>query len=92
MILGAFGEAVDSTGSLEVKLEPDDRIVIYTDGISEAFDARGEMLGTEGLEEIVRKSSALPAQAMKEAILNDVAAWQNGSPTDDMSLLLAHVL
>lgn len=86
MILGVFGEAVDRAGSVEVKLEADDRIVIYTDGITEAFDARGEMLGTEGLEEIVRNRSALPAHTMKQAILNDVAAWRNGSPTDDMSL------
>ena len=91
MILGAFGEAVDTTGSLEVELETDDRVVIYTDGITEVFDARGEMLGTEGLGEVVRQCSALPAHAMKQAILNGVAAWRNGSPTDDVSLVVAHI-
>jgi len=35
MILGALPEAVDVTTTLEVQLQPDDRIVLYTDGITE---------------------------------------------------------
>jgi PAS domain S-box-containing protein len=91
MILGALPEAVDATANLEVQLQPDDRIVLYTDGITEVFNSRGEMLGIEGVEEIVRQTSSLPAHEMKQGILDGVAAWREGPPTDDVSLMLAHV-
>ena len=91
MILGALPEAVGPESAMEVQLQPDDRIVIYTDGITEVFDTRGEMLGIPGVQEIVRQTSFLPAQEMKKAILKGVAAWRKGPPTDDVSLLVVHV-
>jgi PAS domain S-box-containing protein len=91
MILGALRDAVDFTTSMEIGLQPDDRLVLYTDGISEVFNSRGEMLGIAGVQEIVRKASSLPAAEMKQAILDDVAAWRAGPPTDDVSLMLVHV-
>lgn len=91
MILGAFPEAVDATTNLEVQLQPDDRVVLYTDGITEVFNFRGEMLGIEGVREIVRQTSFLPPHKMKQGILDGVAAWRQGSPTDDVSLMLVHV-
>src|ERR1700688_406016 len=59
-ILGALPDAVDTTPSLELQLEPGDRIVLYTDGITEVFNSREEMLGIEGIREIVRQTAALP--------------------------------
>ena len=91
MILGALPDAVDVTTSLEVQLEPDDRILLYTDGITEVFNSRGEMLGIPGVQEIVRQTSSRPAHEMKQAILDGVAAWREGQPTDDVSLMLVHV-
>jgi len=91
MILGALPDAVDVTSGLEVQLQPDDRVLLYTDGITEAFNPRGEMLGIEGVQEIVRQTSSLPPDQMKEGILDGVAAWRQGPPTDDVSLVLVHV-
>jgi phosphoserine phosphatase RsbU/P len=91
MILGALPDAVDATANQEVELQPDDRIVLYTDGITEVFNSRGEMLGIEGVQEIVRKTSSLPAHEMKQGILDGVAAWREGPPTDDVSLMLVHL-
>jgi phosphoserine phosphatase RsbU/P len=91
MILGALPDAVDATVNLEVQLQPDDRIVLYTDGITEVFNSSGEMLGVEGVREIVRRTSSLPPREMKQGILDGVAAWREGPPTDDVSLMLVHV-
>lgn len=91
MILGALPDAVDPTANPEVQLQPDDRIVLYTDGITEVFNSTGEMLGIEGVQEIVRQTSSLPPHEMKQGILDGVAAWREGSPTDDVSLMLVHV-
>lgn len=91
MILGALPRAVDTAVNVEVQLQPDDRIVFYTDGITEVFNRNGDMLGVQGLQEIVDKSACLPAEKMKQGILNQVAAWRHGAPTDDESLVLVHV-
>lgn len=91
MILGALPKAVQMAADVEVELQPDDRILLYTDGISEVFNRQGEMLGISGVEEIVRKSSCLPGGEMKQGILNEVAAWRDGAPTDDAFLVLVHV-
>jgi PAS domain S-box-containing protein len=91
MVLGALPDAVDVTASLEVELRPDDRVLLYTDGITDAFNSRGEMLGVVGIQEIVGQTSSLPANEMKQGILDAVAAWREGPPTDDMSLMLVHL-
>jgi phosphoserine phosphatase RsbU/P len=91
MVLGALPEAVDVTTAPEVQLQADDRVILYTDGITEVFNSRGEMLGVEGVREIVRQASSLPAEQMKQGILDGVAAWREGPPTDDVSLMLVHV-
>jgi PAS domain S-box-containing protein len=91
MILGALPDAVHADVSQEVSLEPDDRIVFYTDGITEVFNSDGDMLGVNGVREIVRNASALPAEQMKQRILDSVAAWRSGPTTDDVSLIVVHV-
>ena len=92
MVLGALPEAVGPDAAIEVDLATGDRIFLYTDGISEVFDARGEMLGVEGVRNFVRQNSRLPLREMKRAILDKVAAWREGPPTDDISLVLAEVV
>jgi serine phosphatase RsbU (regulator of sigma subunit) len=91
MILGALPGAMENAPNLELELQPDGRILLYTDGITEVFNRQGEMLGISGGQEIVRKSSCLPGEEIKQGILNEVAAWRDGAPTDDASLLLVHV-
>src|SRR6202167_3057478 len=92
MVLGGLSDAVATEAAIEVDLNRGDRVVLYTDGISEVFDARGEMLGTEGVQKIVRETALLPFGDMQQALLNRVAAWRDGAPTDDMSLVLLEVL
>jgi serine phosphatase RsbU (regulator of sigma subunit) len=91
MVLGALPEAVEATTSVELQLQPDDRILLYSDGITEVFNSRGEMLGVSGVREIVRRVSLLPAEEMKQGILDAVDAWRQGPPTDDVSLMVVHI-
>jgi phosphoserine phosphatase RsbU/P len=91
MVLGGLPDAVGTETAIEVDLKKGDRVVLYTDGISEVFDTNGDMLGTEGVQKIVRETALLPFGDMQQAMLNRVAAWRDGAPTDDMSLVLVEV-
>ena len=88
MILGLFEDAVPADAIVETAVEAGDRVIIYTDGLTESFDSRHEMLGVDGLKEIVGEVSGLPLGEMKEQILNRVAAWRDGPAADDVSLVV----
>jgi hypothetical protein len=73
-------------------LEPGDRLLLYTDGITEARDADGEMFGTGRLIEHTERHVAegLPAPETLRRLAHAVAAHHDGRATDDATLLLAH--
>jgi sigma-B regulation protein RsbU (phosphoserine phosphatase) len=91
MVLGALPEAVGPEVTLDVDLVKGDRVVLYTDGITDVFNADGEMLGVPGVQKFVRETSLLPFNQMKQGILDRVAEWRDGPPTDDVSLVLMEV-
>jgi phosphoserine phosphatase RsbU/P len=91
MVLGALPDAVNGEAVLDVGLRRGDRVALYTDGITEVFDSQGEMLGIPGLQKIVREAALAPFAEMKRIILDQVAAWREGPPADDVSLVLVEV-
>jgi PAS domain S-box-containing protein len=91
MILGLFENAVGAESGVETNLQAGDRVVIYTDGLTESFNSEREMLGVDGLQEIVAEASTLPLAEMKNQILNRVAAWRHGHAQDDVSLVLLEI-
>jgi serine phosphatase RsbU (regulator of sigma subunit) len=92
MILGALSNAVCHEPATQVDLDPGDRILLFTDGITEVFDDREEMLGVQGLRNFVCECSLLPFDEMLPAILERVEAWRFGPFVDDVTLVLAEVL
>lgn len=91
MVLGLFEDAIDSDATVETALQAGDRIVMYTDGLTESFNSDGEMLGIGGFGEIVRDASSLSLTQMKQQILKQVANWRSGPAADDVSLVLVEV-
>jgi phosphoserine phosphatase RsbU/P len=91
LILGTLPDAVDADATLYAEIASGDRIVLYTDGITDVFNSRGEMLKVEGVQNIVRETALLPFNEMKQDILNRVAAWRDGPLVDDVSLVLVEV-
>jgi len=90
-ILGCLSEATPSEPSIEVELSPGDRLVLYTDGLVEVFNGLDDMLGVEGLEDLILQSATLPLADMQKTILDGVAAWRHGAVADDVSLVIVEV-
>jgi len=90
-ILGCLPDTVPSETADEIDLTTGDRVVIYTDGLVEVFNQRDEMLGVEGLEELVRQSAKRSLPEMRQAILDGVTAWRHGTLADDLSLVIVEL-
>jgi sigma-B regulation protein RsbU (phosphoserine phosphatase) len=90
-ILGLFENVVDADATIEAAIEAGDRVMIYTDGLTENFNMQREMLGVEGLAKIVREASHLALPEMKRQILDRVEAWRSGPATDDVSVVLVEI-
>jgi PAS domain S-box-containing protein len=90
-VLGLLPDAVGDDASVEVPVKAGDRVVIYTDGFTETFDAQKNMLGVDGLSDIVRETAKLPLADMKQEIVERVAAWRSGPAADDMSLVVVEI-
>ncbi len=75
--------------SKEFELAPDDVILLYTDGVTEAENHAQEQFGIENLMEILVKYHQLDATAIMERIMEDVYAFINGATIhDDISLMV----
>jgi PAS domain S-box-containing protein len=90
-ILGYLSKFAPSESVAEIALAPGDRLVLYTDGLVEVFNRSEDMLGVEGLQELVRQSATRALPEMKQAILEGAAAWSHGALADDVSLVVVEV-
>jgi len=87
--LGMFGEVRLADATLT--LAPGDVLVAYTDGLTEAFNADGEMFGDERLLQTVRALPTASAKELLEAIMAHVTTFTGGAPqSDDITLLVMH--
>jgi hypothetical protein len=76
----------------QATLGPGDRLILYSDGITEAMRPDGDFYGDDRLVEAVRAAGAAgPAtpKALVDSILNSVLAHEEGKPPmDDKTLLV----
>ncbi|MBW7903939.1 MAG: serine/threonine-protein phosphatase [Phycisphaerae bacterium] len=69
-------------------LSPGERLLLFTDGITETFNDRHEMFGTEGVDEALRRCSITP-DSMIQCVLTDLRAHQPASQLQDDRTLVA---
>jgi len=86
-VLGLFEDWACAIG--ESTLLPGDTLVLYTDGVTESFNDRGEEFGLGRLIESLRRHRDLRPQALLNAILHDVQAFSPEEQHDDITVLVA---
>ena len=76
----------------EIQLEPGDRLLLYTDGITEAHNTKNELYGEERLIETMESSKELSTEDTLENILKDVNDFATGMPQfDDMTMIVLSI-
>jgi sigma-B regulation protein RsbU (phosphoserine phosphatase) len=74
---------------VEITLQPGDLVMLYTDGITEAANPKGDEFGLERLEAVVQKYAQEPLVALAVAIETAVEVFADGTPFgDDRTLVM----
>jgi sigma-B regulation protein RsbU (phosphoserine phosphatase) len=69
-----------------------DVIVLYTDGITEAMDADGELFGDTALAHVLASQQHLDAAGIRERVLREVMAFVgDAEPHDDMTMVIIKI-
>jgi len=73
----------------ETALAAGEKIVIYTDGVTEAQNQQGEFFGRQRLRQVVAEHRADRCRGLHDAVQSAVAAFTEGAPqADDITLVV----
>jgi serine phosphatase RsbU (regulator of sigma subunit) len=86
-ILGRlFSETPLQEGTLEI--HPGDRVVLFTDGVSEARNEAEEEFGEEALAALISNARTKPAADLQDEIVDAVSKYTGKNFHDDVTLLV----
>jgi len=75
----------------EIAIGAGDRVVLFTDGVSEAAGGDGEMFGEERLQQLIADRRELGARELQETIVDAATAHSGGELDDDLTLVVVAV-
>ncbi|MBD3265484.1 SpoIIE family protein phosphatase, partial [bacterium] len=73
----------DDYDEKEITLQPNDKLILFTDGVVETRNNAKELFTSQRLETLVHKYHHLPAQAFVDAIITEVKAFREDWPVED---------
>lgn len=85
-VLGVFEEQNFDLGAVD--LAPGDRLVLFTDGVTEASNREDEEFGEQRLLALLEQQRKLSADAIKEKIAAAISEFSGGHLNDDATLLV----
>jgi phosphoserine phosphatase RsbU/P len=88
-VLGVFPDQKFDMGSTQ--LAPGDRVILFTDGVTEATNPLGEEFGEARLLGLVEQNRGCSAEELQRRILDDVTAFSGGHTHDDITLVVLAV-
>ncbi|MEM0980103.1 MAG: SpoIIE family protein phosphatase, partial [Cyanobacteria bacterium P01_H01_bin.58] len=87
--IGLDDDIADFIDHVTVELQPGDGIVLYTDGIPEAYNIDKQQYGMEPLYRVISQNWQASAESVKQAIINDVRKFIGHQKVfDDITLVV----
>jgi len=77
------------TGNFALSLKRDDCLLLYTDGVTEALDAKGDEFGADRMIGCVRASAAEGAAAIVKRLIDELRSFVGSQPQNDDITLIA---
>jgi phosphoserine phosphatase RsbU/P len=85
-VIGAFHESAYAQG--EIELSEGDKLLLFTDGVTEARNASGEEFGDDRLQECLSSYRGRNAAELRTLILNQVTKFCGANFDDDAALMV----
>lgn len=77
----------------QFQLKPDDRLILYTDGLCDVSSADGEMFDRQHLKLLLEKCTDLPADVLCEQVFRGLTKFRGKAEQfDDMAMLVIEVI
>ena len=90
--IGISEEMNDFYKSGATRVESGDKIIMFTDGIIEPMNHKGDQFGIEGLQASIRKSYMAPGKTIVQTIIDDLTAHiETEELKDDATIFLIEV-
>jgi sigma-B regulation protein RsbU (phosphoserine phosphatase) len=87
--LGAFCD--EEFATTQVRLDPGQTILLYTDGLTEARNAGGQMYGSDRLQEVALGQRGRTPRDIVDVYVKDLAAFRQNAPaSDDLTIMAVH--
>ena len=76
---------------IELPFRRGDRLLLYTDGITEARNRSGRFLGPDALARVLQGTAREPLEAVADAVCATTADFRRGAPEDDVLVVVAEL-
>jgi sigma-B regulation protein RsbU (phosphoserine phosphatase) len=77
------------TRDFTLQMESGDCLILYTDGVTEALNAKGDEYGPKGISDSIAASASQGATAMRQRLTDDLTAFIGSYPqSDDITLIV----
>lgn len=92
-VLGILGGDQLCLSEEQIALEPDDRLVLYTDGLTDVVAPDNRMFSLDGLKSLLQSYARVPANELCRAVFEQLAGFRGAAEQyDDMTMLVMQVI
>ncbi len=86
LVLGVSSDWTYTTGT--TTFGPGDRLVCFTDGMTEARSNSDEEFGEDRLGQLCTTAQGIPVETLADTLISAVTAWVDGPAQDDATLIV----
>jgi len=74
-----------------IPIGPGDRLIMFTDGITEARRADGEQFGEQQISALARTCAGAPPEDVVDRVMDALTTWAGSMPADDQTIVVVGI-